>query len=71
VRRPWLVNELRFNAVHCAETFECLQEVLHQQLIDIMFDFDNKRKTFEYVGVGRDDGYEAGDVRHVSQPSMP
>ncbi len=66
-RRSKLVNELRFNTVHCAESFLCLQEVLHQQLIDILSDLNCNKKTFDYVGVGRDDGHEAGECRtHLS-----
>ncbi len=63
VRRPRLVNELRFNILHCAESFICLQEVLHQQLIDILSDLNSKTKSFGYVGVGRDDGHEAGECK--------
>lgn len=62
-RRARLVNELRFNTVHCAESFICLQEVLHQQLLDILSDLNSTRKSFEYVGIGRDDGHKAGECK--------
>lgn len=35
-RRPLLLNELKYNTLYNAESFICLQEVLHSQLIDIM-----------------------------------
>ncbi len=65
VRRPRLINELHFNTSQCAESFICLQEVLHQQLIDILSDLNSKRKTWDHVGVGRDDGRQAGEYSPI------
>ena len=65
VRRSRLINELRFNTRHCAESFICLQEVLHRQLLDIMSTLNDERRTWDYVGVGRDDGYEAGEYSPI------
>ncbi|KAK4693907.1 hypothetical protein P7C71_g3576, partial [Lecanoromycetidae sp. Uapishka_2] len=65
IRRPYLCNELRFNTVHCAESFICLQEVLHEQLADILSDLNSKENAWEYVGVGRDDGHQAGEYSPI------
>lgn len=62
-RRAKIVNELRFNTAHCPESFICLQEVLHKQLTDILSDLNSKCTSFDYVGVGRDDGDQAGECR--------
>ena len=64
VRRPYLINELRFNAAYCDECFICLQEVLHQQIIDIGSDL-NKGDAWEYIGIGRDDGHQAGEYSPI------
>ena len=65
VRRSRLINELRFNTAHCAESFICLQEVLHGQLIDILSGLNEEKKAWDYVGVGRDDGHEAGEYSPI------
>ena len=65
VRRSRLINELRFNTTHCAESFICLQEVLHRQLVDIMSSLNSEKRTWDYVGVGRDDGDEAGEYSPI------
>lgn len=65
VRRSRLINELSFNAAHCAESFICLQEVLHQQLVDILAGLNSRRKIWAYMGVGRDDGLEAGEYSPI------
>jgi len=65
IRRPRLVSELGFNTSHCAESFICLQEVLHQQLIDILSDLSSIKETWKYVGVGRDDGHQAGEYSPI------
>ena len=65
VRRSRLINELSFNTAHCAESFICLQEVLHQQLVDILAGLNGKEKAWAFVGVGRDDGLEAGEYSPI------
>ena len=65
IRRPRLINELRFNTAYCAESFICLQEVLHDQLKDILHGLNETAKTWDFVGVGRDDGYEAGEYSPI------
>lgn len=62
-RKPGLINGLLFNTAHCAESFICLQEVLHRQLVDILSGLNNKQKSWDYVGVGRDDGKTAGECK--------
>lgn len=64
-RQSRLINELSFNTAHCAESFICLQEVLHQQLVDILAGLNSKKKTWAFVGVGRDDGLEAGEYSPI------
>jgi endonuclease/exonuclease/phosphatase family metal-dependent hydrolase len=86
--KPWserkhsIVNELKYNTAHNPEGFICLQEVLHEQLVDILSglnsnratsggsrnkDHENKTKTDEwaYIGVGRDDGHQAGEYSPI------
>jgi hypothetical protein len=35
-RKPLLLNELKYNTLYSPEAFICLQEVLHNQLVDVM-----------------------------------
>jgi len=72
VRRPRLINELRFNTLYNAESFICLQEVLHRQLIDILSALNgadpapaSESPEWAYIGVGRDDGHEAGEYSPI------
>lgn len=65
VRRWHLMNELFFNTAHCPESFICLQEVLHDQLIDIKEALNEAHDDWSYVGVGRDDGKEAGEYSPI------
>lgn len=65
IRRTRLINELSFNTAHCAESFICLQEVLHQQLVDILVSLNSKTMAWTFVGVGRDDGVEAGEYSPI------
>ncbi|MCJ1447588.1 MAG: hypothetical protein MMC23_008099 [Stictis urceolatum] len=61
IRAPRLLNELRFNTSQIPPTFICLQEVLHNQLEDIIAGLPD----FNYIGVGRDDGKEAGEYSPI------
>ncbi|PYH41555.1 endonuclease/exonuclease/phosphatase family protein [Aspergillus saccharolyticus JOP 1030-1] len=80
--RPWaerkqlLLNELHYNTRH-QDAFICLQEVLHNQLVDIHTGLNSSphpssaNPTWEYIGVGRDDGREAGEYSPIFyQPSV-
>lgn len=75
IRKPRLINELSFNTAH-AESFICLQEVLHQQLLDILSGLNSglnsEKKVWDYVGVGRDDGKQgtSRDMREGSQACL-
>ncbi|KAF7596747.1 hypothetical protein BBP40_000175 [Aspergillus hancockii] len=77
--RPWeerkqpLLNELLYNTRN-QDAFICLQEVLHNQLIDIHSGLNVKQSTvstkaeensWTYIGVGRDDGHEAGEYSAI------
>ena len=55
-----LLKELVYQTAYCPESFLCLQEVLHEQLVDILADL-NKADEWAYLGVGRNDGHEAGE----------
>lgn len=71
IRKSRLIAELRFNTGHCSESFICLQEVLHEQLHDILSCLNGNRTTWTYIGVGRDDGYQAGEYSPILyQPSV-
>lgn len=65
VRKSRLLNELSFNTAHCAESFICLQEVLHKQLVDILSGLNSKKEAWVSVGVCRDDGHEAGEASPI------
>jgi len=78
VRRNRVINELRYNTLGSPNSFICLQEVLHNQLVDIE-DGLNTSKTplwsveskWAYIGVGRDDGHEAGEYSPIFyQPAV-
>jgi endonuclease/exonuclease/phosphatase family metal-dependent hydrolase len=76
-----LINELVFHTRQNPESFICLQEVLHNQLEDILYglnsDTGNGSTTanskqagaggseWTYIGVGRDDGHEAGEYSPI------
>ena len=65
VRRPRLVNELQFNTTDHPEAFICLQEVLHEQLLDILSFLNSSEKVWDYIGVGRDDGKQEGEYSPI------
>lgn len=69
--RPWperkqlLINELLFNTRN-QNSFICLQEVLHNQLVDVLSGLNSSPTTsWDYIGVGRDDGYQAGEYSAI------
>jgi endonuclease/exonuclease/phosphatase family metal-dependent hydrolase len=78
-RRPLLTAELKFHTLYNPESFICLQEVLHQQLLDIMSDLNSPNSTstlnpnstetlkgeWAYIGVGRNDGKQAGEYSPI------
>jgi endonuclease/exonuclease/phosphatase family metal-dependent hydrolase len=69
VRAPRLLNELRYNTLYNLESFICLQEVLHHQLVDIMHGMNtnsaNQEDEWAYIGVGRDDGKTLGEYSPI------
>jgi len=69
IRRPRLCSELVFNSSNPA-TFICLQEVLHQQLQDVLESLSPNHSPdledeWDYIGVGRDDGKQAGEYSPI------
>lgn len=70
-RAPRIIAELCFNTHHCAESFICLQEVLHEQLLDILSGLHRGNRLWSYIGVGRSDGHEAGEYSPIMfQPDI-
>ncbi|MCJ1392623.1 hypothetical protein MMC18_005493 [Xylographa bjoerkii] len=65
VRKPRLINELRFHTLNSPEAFICLQEVLHGQLLDISSLLSEKDGEWQYIGVGRDDGKQSGEYSPI------
>ena len=71
VRQPRIISELNFNTSHCAESFICLQEVLHGQLVDTLTGLNASGTKWAHIGVGRDDGHEAGEYSPIIyQPAV-
>ena len=73
-RKSLLINELRYNTLHNPESFICLQEVLHEQLLDILSSLNSTavststakdRDEWAYIGVGRDDGKQKGEYSPI------
>jgi endonuclease/exonuclease/phosphatase family metal-dependent hydrolase len=65
-RKQLILNELYFNTLYSPEAFICLQEVLHQQLLDVMGGLDKLSPgEWDRIGVGRDDGKEAGEYSPI------
>jgi endonuclease/exonuclease/phosphatase family metal-dependent hydrolase len=72
-RRQLLLNELYYHTLYNQESFVCLQEVLHNQLIDVMTGLNstspspagNAEAEWAYIGVGRDDGQQAGEYSPI------
>ena len=65
VRKSLIVNELRFHTTHHPQVFICLQEVLYEQLQDILLGLKGNGEEWAYIGVGRDDGAEAGEYSPI------
>ncbi|KAL1994965.1 hypothetical protein VTN49DRAFT_1152 [Thermomyces lanuginosus] len=69
VRRQYVVNELNFHTRNPAESFICLQEVLHGQLVDVLAGLNDvsvpEDQRWSYIGVGRDDGKQAGEYSPI------
>jgi endonuclease/exonuclease/phosphatase family metal-dependent hydrolase len=68
VRAPRLINELRYNTLHNPEALLCLQEVLHNQLVDVLDHLNDKaleQDQWAYIGVGREDGKTSGEYSPI------
>ena len=65
IRKSRLINELCYNTAYYPNAFICLQEVLHEQLLDILSGLNRKGEEWDYVGVGREDGLEAGEYSPI------
>ncbi|KAL3444958.1 Endonuclease/exonuclease/phosphatase [Aspergillus insuetus] len=72
-RAPYLLNELLYNTRN-QDSFICLQEVLNNQLIDVLSGLNSgtpedetstSSPNWAYIGVGRDDGYKAGEYSPI------
>lgn len=71
-RRQLLLNAFKYHTRH-QDSFICLQEVHHNQLVDILSGLNKTRGTdasqnqeeWAYIGVGRDDGHETGEYSPI------
>jgi endonuclease/exonuclease/phosphatase family metal-dependent hydrolase len=63
-RKKLILDELRYNTLHSPESFICLQEVLHEQLVDLLAGL-NSTDEWSYIGVGRDDGKQGGEYSPI------
>jgi endonuclease/exonuclease/phosphatase family metal-dependent hydrolase len=63
-RKQLILDELRYNTLHSPESFICLQEVLHEQLVDLLAGL-NSTDEWSYIGVGRDDGKQGGEYSPI------
>ena len=67
IRCPRICTQLAFNAVG-PETFICLQEALHHQLVDVVDALNVAQPPqpgWSYIGVGRDDGRKGGEYSPI------
>ncbi|PGH23744.1 hypothetical protein AJ80_02173 [Polytolypa hystricis UAMH7299] len=65
-RRQRLINELLYHSRQNPMIFICLQEVLHSQLEDILSGLNAEGgEEWAYIGVGRNDGKEAGEYSPI------
>lgn len=67
-RKQGLLNELVYHTQHIPESFICLQEALHGQMMDILSGLNNAaddRSPWAYIGVGRDDGDKQGEYSPI------
>lgn len=66
VRLPLVVSALKTHTRYIPTSFICLQEVLHSQLVDILSSLNSSSPSeWAYIGVGRDDGAEAGEYTPI------
>lgn len=69
VRAPRVASQLRFNTISSSNAFIGLQEVLHGQLVDTLTELNKdcpeNAPDWSYIGVGRDDGKEAGEYSPI------
>ena len=63
-RRQLLLNGLQYNTRN-QDSFICLQEVLHNQLTDILAGLNKASQKWTHIGVGRDDGHQAGEYAPI------
>lgn len=64
IRCPHLCSQLVFNSI-IPETLICLQEALHQQVVDILGSLNATVTDWSYIGVGRDNGKQAGEYSPI------
>lgn len=68
LRKQRLVSELRFHTRYNPGAFICLQEALHQQLMEVMSGLNDvvaDGHEWAYIGQGRDDGKMAGEYSPI------
>jgi len=72
-----MIAELDYNTQYIDESFVCMQEVLHEQLVDLVDGMNHAETSHQnvspndtsnewaYIGVGRDDGKKAGEYSPI------
>lgn len=67
-RKQLVLNELQYHTRN-QESFLCLQEVLHEQLVDVLSGLNPSGNAagdeWDYIGVGRDDGDQEGEYSPI------
>ncbi|KAJ9625676.1 hypothetical protein H2203_004435 [Taxawa tesnikishii (nom. ined.)] len=64
-RCPGLLSELKYHTRYLPTAFICLQEVLHEQLQDLLGGLNVADEEWASIGVGRDDGKNAGEYAPI------
>ena len=69
--KPWsdrktkILNEMRFVASGRPDALICCQEALKEQVDDVLSGLNATGAEYAYLGVGRDDGKEAGEYSPI------
>lgn len=66
-RKQLVTSSIQYNTFNDGGNIVCLQEVLHNQLDDILYNLNNENKSTDwtYYGVGRTDGETKGEYAPI------
>ena len=66
IRYSRLLNQLRFSTLYIPSALICLQEALHEQLVDVLDGLNREDNgDWGFVGVGRNDGKTKGEYSPI------